>query len=271
VPKVVFVITLFILLISNIAAQPSLQVAETYDLPVQLKSVSAIHYVAGGKLACLADDIGSIFMIDAETQKMEKEIPFGPPGDYEGIAVVNGNAYIACADGRILEITNFSEEERTVTEHGTHLTKDEHLSGLCYDKRNKRLLVSATGDENANGNYKAIYSFLLSDKRMPVKPAIKIDLRSRVFNKQQPKRLQMMFQPSDLDINPVNGLLYVIDGTRSQLLRMRLSENIRDLSELDKEKFIQPEGITFTPSGELYIASKGLRDEPGILLRVRTK
>jgi uncharacterized protein YjiK len=271
VPNTLFISVLLFLFISPLVAQQSLKIANTYQLPAQLKNVSAIHYVAGGKLACLADEIGSIFIIDAETQKIEKEIPFGPPGDYEGIAVVKGSAYIACADGRILEISNFNDDDRIVTEHGTHLTKDEHLSGLCYDKRNKRLLVSTTGNGNENGNYKAIYSFLLTEKRMPVKPAIKIDLLSRVFNIQQSKRLQMIFQPSDLDINPINGLLYVIDGSRSQLLRMRLSESIRDLSELEKEKFIQPEGITFTPSGELYIASKGLRDEPGILLRVRTK
>ena len=91
-PKAGFWITLFFLCILSAAAQPAMKIANTYRLPAQLKSVSAIHYIPGGKLACLADEIGSIFIIDAETQRIEKEIPFGPPGDYEGIAVVKGSA-----------------------------------------------------------------------------------------------------------------------------------------------------------------------------------
>ncbi len=92
-----------------------------------------------------------------------------------------------------------------------------------------------------------------------------------MFRNLQPRNMQTVFQPSDLDINPVSGLLYIVDGTRAQLLRMRMNENIKDLTELDKEKFIQPEGITFTPSGELFIAGKGVREEPGMLFQVRLK
>ena len=106
---------------------------------------------------------------------------------------------------------------------------------------------------------------------MTIKPAVKIDLRNEVFDSLQAKNIQTLFQPSDIAISPVTGLLYVIDGTRVQLLRMRLSESIKDLNELDREKFIQPEGISFTPSGELFIASKGVREEPGMLLQVRIK
>jgi hypothetical protein len=52
---------------------------------------------------------------------------------------------------------------------------------------------------------------------------------------------------------------------------MKLSENIRDLRQLDKSTFFQPEGITITPSGEIFIASRGERDEPGKLLQIRIR
>jgi hypothetical protein len=247
------------------------KISRSWELPGILRNISAIDYISPGKIACLQDEVGSIFIFNLDSGAIEKEYPFGPPGNYKGLVILNEDAYVACADGRIIEIRNYDSEVPEVTEHGTHLTIDENVNGLCYDVSNKRLLVTIKGTEDGNQHYKGIYSFRLADKRMLTNPAIKIDLRSRVFRKLQPKNMQTVFQPSDLDISPVTGLLYIIDGTRVQLLRMRTNENIKDLTELDKEQFIQPEGITFTPSGELFIASKGVREEPGMLFQIRLK
>ena len=247
------------------------KITRSWELPPVLRNISAIHYIGMEKMACLQNEIGSIFIFNLSSGKLEKEIPFGPPGDYEGLVTIKKDAYVACADGRILEIKNYNSEEPGVTEYGTHLTVEENVNGLCYDRKNKRLLVTIKGSGEGGQTYKGIYAFSLSNKRMPVKPVVKIDLRNKIFDSLQVKNIQTIFQPSDIAISPVSGLLYVIDGTRVQLLRMWLSESIKDLKELDREKFIQPEGISFTPSGELFIASKGVREEPGMLLQVRIK
>ena len=247
------------------------KISREWTLPPLLRNISAIDYISPGKMACLQDEVGSIYIFDLDSGAIEKEFPFGPPGNYKGLVILNNDAYVACADGRIIEIKNYSSEKREATEYGTHLTIEEEVNGLCYDKKNKRLLVTIKRTEDGNQLYKGIYSFHLSDKRMLAKPAIKIDLRSRVFRNLQPRNMQTVFQPSDIDIDPITGLLYIVDGTRVQLLRMRMNENIKDVTELGREKFIQPEGITFTPSGELFIASKGVREEPGMLFQIRLK
>ncbi|HUQ67505.1 MAG TPA: SdiA-regulated domain-containing protein [Flavitalea sp.] len=245
------------------------KITRFWKLPPLLKNISAIDFISRGKLACLQDEVGSIFILNLGTDKIENEIVFGPPGDYEGLVLIKNNAYVACGDGRIMEIQNYNSEKPVVKEYGTHLTSTENVNGVCYDKKNRRLLVSIRRTEDANQLYKDIYSFDLVSKRMPVKPVLRIDLTDTAFGNLSAKNVQTVFQPSDLHIHPGNGMLYIIDGTRTQILRMKLSGDIRDLTELDKEKIIQPEGITFTPSGELFIASKGLKDEPGMLFSVR--
>jgi len=247
------------------------KITREWELPDALWNVSAIDYIQSNKMACLQDEVGSIYVLNLDSGAIEKEFPFGPPGNYKGLALVNNDAYVACADGRIIEIKNYSSDKREVTEYGTHLTIEEEVNGLCFDRKNKRLLVTIKRTGDGNQLYKGIYAFPLANKRMLAKPAIKIDLRSRVFRNMQPKNVQTVFQPSDIDINLLTGLVYIVDGTRVQLLRMRMNENIKDLTELGREKFIQPEGITFTPSGELFIASKGVREEPGMLFQVQMK
>lgn len=247
------------------------KITRSWVLPAVLRDISAITITPSGKIACLQSEVGTIYIFNLETGSIDREIPFGPPGDYEGLALVNTTAYVACADGRILEIENFATDSPKVTEHGTHLTVEENVNGLCYDRRNKRLLVAIKGTGDANQQYKGIYAFNIAQKRMPVKPVMRIDLKSRAFINVQTKNVQMVFQPSDLSINPLNGQIYLIDGTRRQLLRMSRAESVRDVIELNREDFFQPEGITFTPSGELFIASKGDREEPGKLLQVRLR
>lgn len=249
----------------------SVDILHSWELPEPLKNIAAVRYLPGGKIACLSEDVGSIFIFNPGDNVIEAEFPFAQPGDYEGLEIIGQNAYVGCADGRILEIINYASDSPSVTEYGTHLTVRDHVNGLSYDRKNRRLLVSVQGMADELQPFKNIYGFRLQDKRMLVKPAVKIDLRNRCFNGAQAKRLQTVFQPSDLDLNPLNGQLYVIDGARCQLLRMRLTESIRDVIVLDKDKFFQPEGITITPSGEIYIASRGERDQAATLMLVRIK
>ena len=63
--------------------------------------------------------------------------------------------------------------------------------------------------------------------------------------------------------------MYIIDGRNQQLLIIDAAGDIKKLYGLNSKEFAQPEGITFTPSGELFIASKGIRDESGMLFQVR--
>jgi len=254
---------------NSYSASDTVRIIRSWELPGSLKNISAIEYLQKGKLACLQEEIGSIFIFNLETGRVEKEIPFGPPGDYEGLEIIGTAAYVACADGRILEIQHYSSQKRTLIEHGSHLTVEENVNGLCYDRKNKRLLVTVKAAEDGSQAVKGIYAFILATRVMAVKPVIDIDLKDSVFSGLQPKNVQSVFQPSDLDINPKDNQVYIIDGTRGQLLRIRSNGAIIGLAELDKTKIFQPEGITFTPSGEIYLASKGVRDEPGMLLKVR--
>jgi hypothetical protein len=247
------------------------KITRSWELPSTLKKVSGIDYLEAGKMACIQDETGTIYIYNLESKSIEKEIPFGPPGDYEGIAIVNENAYVGCADGRILEILNFRSDKPIVKEYGTHLTIKQSVGGLCYDKKNKRLLIAVKGGEDGNKFYKSVYSFDLVKKTVPLKPAIKINLKDPVFNNLQTKKLQMVFQPSDIGIHPVTRDFYLIDGVRSLLLVTDESGIIKSLNILNKTLFVQPEGVTFSPSGELYIANKGIKEEPGMLMLVHFK
>ena len=248
-----------------------LKISREWDLPQILKEISGINFLDSNHFACIQDEIGSIFLLNSSSGLIETQIPFGPPGDYEAIAIVKGDAYVACADGRLYEISNYNSGKPSVKEYGTHLTVKQNVEGLAYDAINKRLLVAIKGKEENNSFYKGIYAFDLVTKKMPVKPVLRINIQDIVFNKNRKKTLISNIHPSEIAIHPVTGDLYITDASRPQLLIMDNTGKIKDLIPLDKNDFPKPEGITFSPAGECYIANEGKKQQPAKLLLVDLK
>jgi uncharacterized protein YjiK len=246
----------------------TVDISRTWQLPEILKEISGIAYIDAERIACVQDEVGTIFIYNILTNGIESEVPFGPPGDYEAIAVVNNDAYVAVADGRIIEISAYLSDNPGVKEYGTHLTVTQNVEGLCHDKKNKRLLVAIKDQEEGSPLYKGIYSFDLVTKTMPVKPVMKIDLQDPIFGKPSFKKPQALIQPSEIAINPSTGDFFISDAVRSQVLIMDQEGKIKALHALNKSEFIHPEGIMFTPSGELFIANEGSKELPAKLMRV---
>ena len=77
-------------------------------------------------------------------------------------------------------------------------------------------------------------------------------------------------QPSDIAIHPTTGDLYLVDGPRPKLLIMDPQGRPKNVFNIARSDFKQPEGLSFTPGGELYISSEGV-DGAGVLAKVEIK
>ncbi|HZH01113.1 MAG TPA: hypothetical protein VEY32_08525, partial [Flavisolibacter sp.] len=75
-----------------------------------------------------------------------------------------------------------------------------------------------------------------------------------------------VFNPSGMAIHPQTGDIYIVEGTHPKLLIMDRRGNIKTLHPLQSSSFQQPEGITFSPSGETYISNEGGKGKGNILL-----
>lgn len=241
-----------------------IQINDKTDLPDILKEVSGIAYLSEGNFACIQDEKGSVFMYDKSTNKIKKEIQFAPDGDYEGIALVNKTAYVIRADGVLFEIDDIQAARPKIKEYKTHLTVDQNVEGLCYDKAYNRLLLSIKDSEGGNRNFKGVYAFDLKNKTLAAEPVYKIDLTHTLLNATGKKN--KTFMPSDIGVHPVSGEIYIIDGPGSRLLILDKTGNPSRIFALGKD-FSQPEGITFDPVGRIFISNEGNK-EPGNIMEV---
>lgn len=244
------------------------KIARSWDLPPALDNISDFVFVDENRIACILNVAGTIYIYNALTKTIEREIPFAPPGNYKSIVMIDETAFVACADGRIYEIQHYGAAKPVVKEYGTHLTIRQNVAGLCYDDRNKRILVALKGIDNGNQFYKGIYSFELKTRTMPVKPVLKINLQDSILQKTSIRKLQLSVQPSGIDIHPISNEIYIIDGMKSQMLILDESGKIKSLYNISKNEVVRPEGVRFTPSGDLYIISSGSKREVSRLMMV---
>lgn len=248
------------------SGNPGVTVINQWDLPAVLKEVSGIAAIDNDRFACIQDERGSIFIFNLRTKNIEQEISFSGVGDYEGIAVVGETVYVATADGKIFEVTNYNSGKPDVKKYNTHLTVKNNVEGLTYDNKNNRLLVAIKDQETNSADYKGIYSFDLSKKTMAKEPVYKIDLSDPLLANGKKKKSSNNIQPSEILVHPGTNEILVLDGPGGRLVVLNPTGKITKLHQLGKA-FSQPEGMTFTPGGKFYISNEG-KKEPGNILEV---
>lgn len=231
-----------------------LDIIQQWDLPKQLDEVSGIAWMDENHMACVADEEGIIFIYNLQSNKIEKEIKFGEHGDYEAIALKNETAYILRSDGVIFEIDNFNSNPGKAITFETSLKDEYNFEGLCYDEANDRLLL--TLKDMVDDNTKPVFSFDLKSKKLMETPAYQIRFKSKIFDKTEQKKSHRIMRPSEVAINPKNHNIYILEGSNPKLLILDSSGKEIKLIILEGDQFGQPEGMTFSPSGEVFISNE---------------
>jgi len=249
-------------------ASSEVKIIDKWELPGILREVSGIAYLGKDQFACVQDESGVVFIYNTATNKIDNQITFGATGDYEGIALVGRTAYVLRSNGKIYEVNNIDTQTPKIKEYSTALTAKNDVEGITYDARHNRLLLAIKGAETDASNFKGVYAFDLKTKELSTAPVIKIDLTDPLLPIKKGKKPTNNLQPSEIGINPATQEIYLTEAANPQLFILNADGTIKARYKLNKDNFSQPEGLTFTPSGELYIANEG-KEENGNILRVQ--
>ena len=237
-------------------------------LPDELTEISGLGLMPDGRLATVQDEEGTLYILNRETGTVEARVPFGEPGDYEGVEWVGDQAYVLLSDGTIIELSGSLEDLRVTATHETHLKRKNDAEGLGYDADRGRLLIACKEDPGSGldeDDERAIYSFDPASGQMDEEPAYVIKLKevedevSDVAN----------FKPSAVAVHPSSGELYVLSASDRAIVVLNTDGSLKSVHELSREIFEQPEGLAFLSNGTLYVSSEG-QDGPGMLYEFRS-
>lgn len=243
-----------------------------YKLPKKLNEISGLSYLGDGKLACVQDEKGNIYVFDMESEELSTQIDFGKNNDYEGVTFGDGSMFVLQSNGTVYEVSDFEDEQKRKTEkYPTFLKSKNNTEGICYDKNNNRLLIACKDDPGKDMSVKdmvAIYSFDLKTRKLETKPAYLIRIDSvRAFTKRNNLRSTMdmsfnkapeqrIIRPSGIAIHPITNNIYVISTVGKILIILKPDGSIESVAKLPIGICGQPEGITFDELGNMYISNE---------------
>ncbi len=244
----------------RVALDSTQEVIESWELPSVLDEISGIVWLEDGRIACIQDEVGIVFFYNLETKKLDGQVKFGGDGDYEGLALMGENMYVVRSDGEIFEICNFLGEEPSYNQYELPLSEKHNIETLLADKKNNRLLLMAKDHEPFDNDGRGIYAYDLETKTLQEKPVLLLTTADADLQKTLKK-----IRPSDIAIHPKTKEIYVLQGTKPRILIVNPNGSVKKEYPLNNKVFYQPEGITFSPDGTLYISNEATGGVPSIL------
>ena len=231
---------------------------EKYVLPDKLKEISGLSYFKNNQLVCVNDEEGKIYIYDIKEKKIVDKIPFGKDGDYEGVEVVGDEVFVLKSNGKLKGFKIGEAFEREIDCSEPEVIEYE---GLGYDPKSKYLLLVAKERVKNVDDKKMIYAYDFDRKVLFKHIAIPQEQVTDDTNGKD-------FKPSGIAVHPKTGQTFIIASSGKKLLVLSEKGQKEALISLNPKIYRQPEGICFSPDGDLFISSEG-KDGDGYILRFR--
>ena len=244
----------------QVALDSTHEVIDSWKLPSVLDEISGIVWLDDDRMACIQDEVGIVFFYNLKTKKLDGQVKFAGDGDYEGLALMGDNLYIVRSDGEIFEACNFLGENPSYNQYELPLSEKNNIETLLADKKNNRLLLMAKDHEPFDNDGRGIYGYDLETKTLQEKPVLLITSKDADLQKSLKK-----IRPSDIAIHPKTKEIYILQGTKPRILIVSPEGVVKEEYPLNNKVFYQPEGITFSPDGTLYVSNEATGGPPSIL------
>lgn len=251
------------------------QPTKVYTLPSVLQEVSALSLAEDGNLLTLNDEVGKVFKLNKTTGAVMGEYPFwAAGGDFEGIEMIGNMVYASTSKGKIYAISNYSDSAKLqVQKYETPLlNKAADVEGLGYDAVKNRLILGCKGARNAVLE-REIWAFNLSTNTYDTVPLLAISYQQiqawldthqadkevfKDYTASSPETFH--FGISGLAAHPKTGDFYLLSSPGKLLVVVSPQGEIKYILKLDKKIHPQPEGLTFSADGTMYITNEGKKE-----------
>lgn len=240
------------------------------ELPVELDEISGItYYPKDTSVFAIIDEDGILFKIPLKNPSAFKQWKFDKKRDFEDLVLVDSTFYVLVSNGDIVTInfkgekleslkSNYSDEKKSVTEFET-----------LYKVPDSNLLVMVCKScEQDSKKYLSSFSYAYK------KDSIGVYNDFTAFNMQpivEKLGVEKHIKPSAGAINPVNGDFYLLSSIQKLLVIFNPDRSFKELYKLNPSLYKQPEGIAFTPDGDLIISNEFAQDGFATLLLMKNK
>lgn len=234
-------------------------------LKTNLDEISGIvYYPKDTSIFAVDDEEGVLYKIFIRNQVQVKNWKFSTEGDYEDIVLSDSTFYALQSNGNLKSFKFSSKDSFRLEDCTVPLLGKNEFETAYYDFTLKKIILMCKDCQADSSKAISAYAFDPADHTFSDQPVfiIKADDIGDEMGIDKIK-----FSPSAAAVHPLTKDLYIISSANKAIVIANHLGKVKEVYELDPRLFKQPEGITFTPSGDLIISneSAGL-GAPNILI-----
>jgi len=245
-------------------------------LPTELTEISGLcQGMNPNEVFAVQDELGVMYVVGTNNGEILQRVRFDKDLDYEGITRKDEVVFVLEADGDI----HYFEYSDTLTQldskkKETGFSYRNDTEGICYDSLTNTLLIVPKAQElypqGENEQRRGVYTFDLENGKTNPQPTYYID-ELEVGQIVYGSNHAYHFRPSGVAVDPLTGDIFVLSSVGNVLVVIDRDSQIKHIELLESSTFRQPEGITFSPQGDLYISSEGRGGDGMIATLTRKK
>ena len=233
-----------------------------YKLPSILDEISGLYfYPKDSGIFAIQDEKGWLFKIHLTTPLQIERWKFSTGADYEDLSLVDSTFYVLKSKG-IIEKFRFSSPDSVSSQPFNIIQGKNEFEALYYDSTIQRLIAICKNCEQ--DKRKEVSSWAFDPATNSFAPAFQIDAEAIKEHLDEDDKFR--FKPSAAAIHPLTGELYIIASVNHVLAILNKDHRIKSAYRIDPDLFKQPEGLTFTPKGDLIISNEAADRGVGELL-----
>jgi hypothetical protein len=237
------------------------------SLESQLDEISGIfYYPKDTGIFAISDATGSLYKIFPDKNGMVQKWKFGKNNDFEDLQLYDSVFYVLASNGNIVSIRFITADSLQTNEFAFPKEKAEFES-LYFDTSLKKLILICKSCKEDKKKEVSTYAFDPANQTYSDGP-FKLDADKIAAMLHEDK---VKFKCSAAAINPLTDQLFIISSVNKALVVADKNGNILQVHKLDPSIYKQPEGINFTPAGDLLISNESAKEGNANILVVKYK
>lgn len=237
-------------------------------LPPALDEISGIAYFPKDtSVFAIIDEDGLLYKIPLKDPTNIKEWSFDKPRDFEDLVLRDSTFYVLVSNGD-LDILTFKGVNIHVDkiDFPNASKKANEFESLYYDSASNRIVLMCKDCDD--DKKKQVSSYFLNDSTKEYNFSDAIETSFLSDSKGSKKE---HIKPSAAAVNPVTKELYVLCSVNKILFIRNPEGKITEVLKLDPALYKQPEGMCFTPAGDLIISNEINTGGSATLLLLKNK
>ncbi len=238
-------------------------------LPEELDEISGVaYYSKDTSVFAIVDEEGILYKIPLKQPGHFKQWKFDKRRDFEDIVLADSSFYVLVSNGDIERVIFSGDSIKTTKSDFGHNHKSENeFESMYRDADSSNLVLICKTCEGDPKKAISRFSYNYKDDDAEYKQILSINMAPVAEKLGTNKHLKA----SAAAVNPVNKDLYVISSILKLLVIFNEKGDFKEVYKLDPGLYKQPEGIAFTPEGDLIISNEFADDGFGTLLLMKNK